>query len=120
MADDMTQARQQMLMTRPWHAAEYGSIWEVTGVYPGGKGGFTCCLATVVWVEDGEPLFRFIHHLGRDDQWSVAGPDQISSARRLRLVWDDEPGREYDPNEAVGRAFDALPQVLNRQGDGRG
>lgn len=35
---DLRHAEQQMLMARPWHAAEPESIWEITGEYRLGQG----------------------------------------------------------------------------------
>jgi hypothetical protein len=100
MVDELTHARQQMLMARPWHAAKMDEIWELTGEYREGKGRFTRCLAMVVWTGDDHktPIFRFLGQLS-DGPFSVVGPDQITAARRLLLVLAAEPTTAYYVDE---------------------
>lgn len=91
--DELLHAHQQMLMTRPWHAAEQGTFWQATGVYPKGGGTFTRCVivALPAYVTGTDtPVFAFLPPL---DGFAV--PEQITHAIRLRLV-DDETGDDVE------------------------
>jgi hypothetical protein len=96
MTDALRHAKQQMLMARPWEAAEENSIWEITGDYPGGRGTFTACLAMVVphfVTGTDQPLFVMISPaLQRDEPIS---PAQITHAVPLLLVHRDDPSTPY-------------------------
>jgi hypothetical protein len=102
MTDTLKHAEQQMLMARPWHAAEGNSIWEITGAYPGKKHNFTACLAMVApfHVTGTErPLFFLISPaIG---EVPPIDPDWITHARPLLLVHRDEPGTAYWADEQV-------------------
>lgn len=94
----------------PWIYAEPGSIWEITGTYPGG-GTFTQCLAMVCPLEmtDGHRVFMLIAPSIADGM--PIPPDRISHATRLILVHADQPRTAYfavdqdliDRAEEVGR-----------------
>lgn len=92
---DLRHETAQMLMARPWEAAEPESIWEITGIYPRG-GGFTDCLAITlpkhVTGED-KPVFTFIGALGGLDD--LISPAWITRARPLLLVLRDQPSTAY-------------------------
>lgn len=103
MGDDLKHAEQQMLAKRPWERAEPESIWEITGVYPGGKGTFTQCLAmtaasfmTGQHGADYRPVFFMIApSLQSTGMSEPIVPSQIHHARPLILVYRDEPTLAY-------------------------
>ena len=84
-------------MTRkPWHSAESGSIWEITGTYTDG-GTFTDCLA-MVWpydITDGHVLFSHIAPALTSVTKDLISPDMITRARRLVLVHAHTPRTAY-------------------------
>jgi len=106
-AEVMRSVEQQMLMQRPWHAAESDSLWEITGVYPDGQGTFTACLALVLpaYVTDGAVLFQLLGPVSLLSAPTfgvhVVRADQITSARPLILVHRDEPGTAYYERDQV-------------------
>lgn len=75
----------QILMRKPWLAAEPQSIWDITGEYPYG-GTFTNCLAVVLplHVTDGHLLFEFLPPAA--GLGSHIAAEWITHARRLILV----------------------------------
>jgi hypothetical protein len=100
---DLRDAERQMLMARPWHAAEENSIWEVTGEYRLDRGRFTACLAMVLpgFATGGHVLFKFIGALTTGDGFDVVGPEQITHAVPLLLMHRDEPGVPYWEDDRV-------------------
>ncbi|GAA0897872.1 hypothetical protein [Pseudonocardia zijingensis] len=93
---DLKHVEQQMLMARPWEAAEPESLWEITGEYPGGKHSFTECLAITLpeHVTGSErPLFVFVGALATTNE--PVDPAWITHARPLLLVHRDEPSTAY-------------------------
>jgi hypothetical protein len=92
MTDELLHVSQQMLMKRPWDAAEPESVWSITGIYPKGGGTFTDCIAfvlspNVTGVD--ERLFAFVGELGLVDKPVLSS--WITHARPLLLVHRDEP-----------------------------
>ncbi len=94
-APDLRHETAQMLMARPWDAAEPESLWHITGDYPRG-GSFTDCLAITlprhITGED-KPVFTFVGALGGLDD--LISPAWITRATPLLLVLRDEPHRAY-------------------------
>jgi hypothetical protein len=82
----------QMIMARPWDAAEEESIWDISGSYPNGKGVFTNCLAVALphYATDGHIVFKMIGAL--DD---LISPAWITRATLLILVRADSPRHAY-------------------------
>lgn len=103
MNDELKRHEQEMLVRRPWERAEPESIWEISGVYPGGKGSFTQCLAmTAPEFMTGQcgPDYRPVFFLIGPAVQSIGAPEpivpaQIHHARPLLLVHRDEPTRAY-------------------------
>lgn len=94
--DALRDVQQQMLMSRPWEAAEPESLWEITGEYPGGEGSFTECLAITLpqHVTGSErPLFVFVGALA--EMHKPVDPSWITHARPLLLVHRDDPTTPY-------------------------
>jgi hypothetical protein len=95
-APDLRHAEAQMLMVRPWEAAEENSIWEITGEYPNGQGTFTECLAATLpqhVTGADRPVFVFIGALAMVNE--PISPAWITRAVPLLLVQRDEPGTAY-------------------------
>lgn len=90
--NELAQARAQMLMARPWDAAESESIWSISGEYPKGRGSFTDCLAIALphYATGGEVVFKMIGAL--DD---LISPAWITLASLLILVYADDPSSAY-------------------------
>lgn len=84
---DLAHAEAQMLMARPWDAAESESIWVISGLYPR-AGAFENCVAIALphYATGGEVLFKMIGAL--DD---LISPAWITSAKLLVLVHADDP-----------------------------
>lgn len=105
--DQLQFAEQQMLMRRPWEAAEPESIWSITGSYPGGTHTFRDCLAITLpeHVTGSErPLFVFIGALAQTNE--PVDPRWITHAEPLLLVHRDEPNLAYwrEDQDLLGRA----------------
>jgi hypothetical protein len=85
-------AEAQMLMARPWDAAESESIWSIDGLYPKGGGAFTDCLAVALphYATGGHVLFKMIGALEE-----LISPAWITRAKLLILVNADAPGTAY-------------------------
>lgn len=95
--DAIRHAEQQMLMSRPWDAAEPESLWEITGEYPGEKHTFIDCLAYVLPANvsgDDGPVFVFVGALALTGSKPVI-PAWITHARPLLIVHRDEPTTAY-------------------------
>lgn len=91
----------QMLMARPWDAAEEWSQWAITGVYPRGRGTFTDCLAVVLPAHahgTDRTLFLFVGPMADDGPVDAA---QVTHAVPLLLVLRADPGRAYWSEEQV-------------------
>jgi hypothetical protein len=90
--EGVNQFEQQMLMARPWSAAEPGSIWSVSGEYPSQGGTFFNCIAIALPYEatSGNVLFKMVGAL--DD---LVSPAWITSATALILVHADDPTAAY-------------------------
>jgi hypothetical protein len=96
-SDTLRHAEQQMLMARPWDAAEPESLWEITGEYPGEKHAFLDCLAYVLPADvtgDDGPVFVFVGALALAGSKPVF-PAWITHARPLLIVHRDEPYVAY-------------------------
>ncbi|GAA2773566.1 hypothetical protein [Saccharopolyspora taberi] len=94
--DPLRHAEQQMLMHRPWDAAEPESLWEITGSYPGGNDTFEQCLAITLprhITGSDRPLFVFIGALAGTNR--PIDPAWITHAAPLLLVHRDEPTEPY-------------------------
>lgn len=89
---ELLHAEAQMLMSRPWDAAESESIWEISGLYPKKGGSFKTCLAIAMphYATGGEVLFKMIGAM--DD---LISPAWITRARLLILVHANAPETAY-------------------------
>lgn len=91
----------QMLMARPWDAAEEWSQWEITGTYGSSMGTFTECLAVVlprhVHGTD-RTLFAFVGPMASDPPVDAS---RVTRAVPLLLVLRDRPGTTYWADEQV-------------------
>lgn len=87
----------QLLMARPWDAAESESIWTISGEYPQGRGTFIDCLATALphYATGGEVLFKMIGAL--DD---LISPAWITRGELLVLVYANDPSSPYYEQDA--------------------
>lgn len=88
----LEQLERQMIVRRPWTVAEPESIWNISGQYPKGKGGFIDCLAFALphYVTGGPVLFKMI---GAMDE--LIEPDWITHGRELILVEVSDSTRAY-------------------------
>ncbi|GAA1983394.1 hypothetical protein [Amycolatopsis minnesotensis] len=98
--------RNQMLMVRPWEAAECETYWSITGAYPGGEGKpkhtFTDCVAMTLPCEatgSDRPVFVFVGALALINE--PIDPAWITHAIPLLLVHRDEPDQAYYQDDQV-------------------
>lgn len=93
---DMQEVIVRDLIARPWQLAPEDSIWLASGTYRNG-GTFTDCLVRAIphYITGGAVGFLHLPPLVQisDD---VIGPDQIDRARRMVLVYADDPLTAFD------------------------
>ncbi|MEU2043621.1 hypothetical protein [Nocardia niwae] len=101
----------EVVARMPWLLAEEESIWLITGTYGHDLGSFTNCLAMVAPFDttDGHRLFTLIHPNLQPCPGSpmqYIAPNQISHARRMVLVYADDPRTAYrvDDQDLLDRA----------------
>jgi hypothetical protein len=96
--ETLKHAEQQMLMARPWDAAEPQSLWSITGRYPTG-GGFEHCMAMTLpeYVTGSrKPLFVMLPPLSEQ-----VDPAWITHATPLLIVHRDDPTTPYWEEDRV-------------------
>ena len=101
--DPLKHAEQQMLMARPWDAAEPQSLWSITGRYPGERGTFTDCLAiTLPEFVTGttKPVFAMLPPLP-SEPGDLIDPAWITRAQPLLIVNRDAPDTPYWEEDGV-------------------
>ncbi len=92
----LREVEHQMMMARPWDAAEPESLWVITGASLDGKYSFTDCLAITLPVcvtGSDSPLFVFVGAMADDTKPVV--PAWITHAKPLLIVHRDDPGTAY-------------------------
>jgi len=113
MTDELLELQLELRRAKPWHFADAGSIWEITGTYMNGQDTFTRCLAQVLpgsVTGTDAPIFELLVYGERDAVSAV----NITAARELLLVKASDPlAAYYESDQAV------IDEALTRRDENR-
>ncbi len=112
---DLLEMTLDLRRTKPWYFAEQSSIWEASGIYPGGNGldRFTQCIARVLPTGvsgTSTPMFEVLVY----GEPKVVAPTDITFAFELLLVKASDPLTAY---YAVDQVY--IDEALTRREESR-